>query len=145
MTLGKSPKTIIDRNACQLHDEFLAALVGLHKRQITLNVEQILDRYLEMSNATPLGQIDKLKGWLDSFRLLSPIIVEEFKKLYDVRFTYNSNAIEGNTLTQSETELVLSKGITVGGKTLEEHLEVIGHKEAIDETLSGSLANSGEE
>ncbi|TAH24371.1 MAG: Fic family protein, partial [Oscillatoriales cyanobacterium] len=39
---------------------------------------------------------------------------------------------EGNTLTQSETELVLTKGITVGGKTLDEHLEVIGHKEAID-------------
>ncbi|MCC3511849.1 MAG: Fic family protein, partial [Microcoleus sp. PH2017_17_BER_D_A] len=56
----------------------------------------------------------------------------ELKKLYDVRFTYNSNAIEGNTLTQSETELVLTKGITVGGKTLDEHLEVIGHKEAID-------------
>jgi Fic family protein len=48
-----------------------------------------------------------------------------------VRFTYNSNAIEGNTLTQSETELVLTKGITIGGKTLDEHLEVIGHKEAI--------------
>ena len=91
-----------------------------------------------MNYQTKLEQIDKLKTWLDSFRPFSPIIVAELKKLYDVRFTYNSNAIEGNTLTQSETELVLTKGITVGGKTLDEHLEVIGHKDAIDyiETLA---------
>ncbi|WP_235622457.1 Fic family protein [Nostoc sp. PCC 7524] len=69
---------------------------------------------------------------LDDFRPFDQIIIAELKKLYDVRFTYNSNAIEGNTLTQSETELVLTKGITIGGKTLDEHLEVIGHKEAID-------------
>ena len=54
------------------------------------------------------------------------------KKIYDIKFTYNSNAIEGNTLTQSETEMVLEKGITIGGKSLIEHLEVSGHKEAID-------------
>lgn len=65
-------------------------------------------------------------------------VVAELKKLYDVKFTYNSNAIEGNTLTQSETALVLETGITIGGKTLREHLEVIGHKDAIDyiETLT---------
>jgi len=79
-----------------------------------------------------LEQIDKLKVWLDDFRPFDTTMIAELKKLYDVRFTYNSNAIEGNTLTQSETELVLTKGITIGGKTLDEHLEVIGHKEAID-------------
>ncbi len=79
-----------------------------------------------------LNNIDKLKGWLDSFRPLEPSMVQEMKKIYDVTFTYNSNAIEGNTLTQSETELVLEKGITIGGKSLKEHLEVIGHKDAID-------------
>ncbi|MDJ0647551.1 MAG: Fic family protein [Xenococcaceae cyanobacterium MO_188.B19] len=91
-----------------------------------------------MNFSSKIEQINKLKIWLDSFRPFSSIIVDELKKLYDVQFTYNSNAIEGNTLTQSETELVLTKGITVGGKTLEEHLEVIGHKEAIDyiETLA---------
>lgn len=45
-------------------------------------------------------------------------------------WTYNSNAIEGNTLTLRETKVVL-EGITVGGKTVREHLEVINHKEAI--------------
>ncbi len=79
-----------------------------------------------------LARTDKLKSWLDDFRPLPVAIVRELKKLYDVRFTYHSNAIEGNTLTQSETEMVLEKGLTIGGKSLIEHLEVIGHKEAID-------------
>lgn len=79
-----------------------------------------------------LQQLDKLKAWLDSFRPFPPAVVAEMKKLYDVRFTYHSNAIEGNTLTQSETEMVLEHGLTIGGKTLAEHLEVVGHKEAID-------------
>jgi Fic family protein len=79
-----------------------------------------------------LREIDRLKGWLDAFRPLPGDVVAELKQRWDVRFTYNSNAIEGNTLTQSETELVLSQGITIGGKTLQEHLEVVGHKAAID-------------
>ncbi len=76
---------------------------------------------------------------MDSFRPLDAVVVEEMKKYYDVTFTYNSNAIEGNTLTQSETEIVLEKGITIHGKSLKKHLEVVGHKEAIDyiEELSG--------
>ncbi len=48
-----------------------------------------------------------------------------------IRWTYNSNAIEGNTLTLKETKVAL-EGITIGGKTITEHLEVINHKEAID-------------
>ena len=84
-----------------------------------------------MNYESLLAEINKLKAWLDYFRLLSPILVEESKKQYDVQFTYNSNAIEGNTLTQSETELVLSKGITICGRILQEHLEIIGYKEAI--------------
>lgn len=47
-----------------------------------------------------------------------------------LEWTYNSNAIEGNTLTINETKVVL-EGITVGGKTMREHLEVINHRDAI--------------
>jgi len=85
-----------------------------------------------MNITQKLIEIDKLKFWLDSFRPLPFEVVTELKRRNDVRFTYNSNAIEGNTLTQLETEMVLSSGITIGGKTIAEHLEVIGHKEAID-------------
>jgi Fic family protein len=146
MTLPKYLNTSTYQDANQLYDQFLAYLISLSKQQTILNLDQLINSYLDMSNLSKLEQIDKLKGWLDSFRPLAPIIVEELKKLYDVQFTYNSNAIEGNTLTQSETELVLSKGITVGGKTLIEHLEVIGHKDAIDyvETLAQQAQGIGE-
>lgn len=74
--------------------------------------------------------LDKLRQKLDSFR---PLPVEVVKNLHDdlvLRWTYNSNAIEGNTLTLKETRVVL-EGITIGGKTLREHLEAINHREAI--------------
>ena len=58
-----------------------------------------------------------------------------------MRLTYHSTAIEGNTLTQSETQMVLEKGITVGGKTLAEHLEVVGHRDAM--AFVAGLARAG--
>ncbi|MBV8094191.1 MAG: hypothetical protein JOY71_18585 [Acetobacteraceae bacterium] len=51
---------------------------------------------------------------------------------YDVELTYTSNPIEGNTLTRSETAIILEKGIAIGGKPLKDHLEAIGHKAALD-------------
>jgi Fic family protein len=126
-----------DKYSFQLYEKFIRQLIVL-TQQKNLNLTSLLNSYLQMNYRIKLEQIDCLKTWLDSFRPLDPIIVSELKKLYDVQFTYNSNAIEGNTLTQSETKLVLTKGITIGGKTLDEHLEVIGHKDAIDyiETLA---------
>jgi len=79
-----------------------------------------------------LQEIDTLKGELDKFRPLSPKQVANLKRLFDVDFTFNSTAIEGNTLTLQETRVVLLDGITIGGKTTREHLEIINHKEAID-------------
>ncbi|MBP3194101.1 MAG: Fic family protein [Cardiobacteriaceae bacterium] len=55
---------------------------------------------------------------------------KSFYEDFRLRFTYNSNAIEGNTLSLQETKVVL-EGITIGGKTLREHFEVINHQEAI--------------
>jgi Fic family protein len=73
---------------------------------------------------------DKLKDKIDSNRPLSKNIVKKVQESLIVEWTYNSNAIEGNTLTIYETKVVL-EGITVGGKSLKEHLEVINHREAI--------------
>jgi Fic family protein len=97
-------------------------------------VEDILNQWLAthpMASTAPLQLLNQLKIWLDAFRPLPPVVVAELRHRYLVRFTYHSNALEGNTLTQSETELVLTTGITIGGKTLREHLEVVGHQEAI--------------
>ncbi|MEG2275070.1 MAG: Fic family protein, partial [Clostridia bacterium] len=77
-----------------------------------------------------LQEIDCMKEKLDSKRPLSKVTVESLKNNFNLQFTYNSNAIEGNTLTLSETRVVL-EGITVGGKTIKEHLEAINHKDAI--------------
>jgi Fic family protein len=115
----------------QLYEKFIQKVIILCQQK-EFSLTSSIDNYLMMNYRLKLERIDKLKAWLDGFRPFDFTLVAELKKLYDVRFTYNSNAIEGNTLTQSETELVLTKGITVGGKTLDEHLEVIGHKEAID-------------
>ena len=54
------------------------------------------------------------------------------KEWFRIELTYTSNAIEGNTLTRRETALVVEKGITVGGKSLAEHLEACNHAEALD-------------
>lgn len=79
-----------------------------------------------------LERLTRAKGWLDAFRPLPADVAEELRHRYEVRLTYHSTAIEGNTLTQSETQIVIEKGIAIGGKSLLEHLEVIGHKEALD-------------
>lgn len=75
-------------------------------------------------------KIDEKKTLLDSKRPLPEYTVKSIRENLLLEWTYNSNAIEGNTLTLMETKIVL-EGITVGGKTLREHLEVINHREAI--------------
>jgi Fic family protein len=79
-----------------------------------------------------LGYIDILKKELDGLRPLSGELATGLKKLFDVDFTYNSTAIEGNTFSFQETKILLLEGITIGGKSLREHLEIVNHKEAID-------------
>src|SRR5690606_8139675 len=74
--------------------------------------------------------IDQKKQRLDAARPLPQHTLRSLREHTLVEWTYNSNAIEGNTLTLSETRVVL-EGITVGGKTMREHLEVINHRDAI--------------
>jgi len=76
-------------------------------------------------------KLDQLKAKLDTHRPLDNAIVQNLREDLVLRWTYNSNAIEGNTLTLNETKVAL-EGITVGGKTLREHFEAINHKEAIE-------------
>lgn len=75
--------------------------------------------------------IDHLKNQLDQKRPLPSAAVQNLREVFRVDWTYNSNAIEGNTLSLVETKVVLEEGLTVGGKTLREHFEAINHSEAI--------------
>lgn len=74
--------------------------------------------------------IDRKKAELDARHPFPPHTIRTLREHLIINWTYHSNAIEGNTLTLSETKVVL-EGITVGGKTLTEHFEAINHKEAI--------------
>lgn len=79
-----------------------------------------------------IQQIDAKKAILDTNRPFSHEQLLRIKRIFDVDLTYNSNAIEGSTMTFNETKLVLNEGLTIGGKKLNEHLEIINHKYAID-------------
>lgn len=74
--------------------------------------------------------INEKKAQLDAARPLPKYTLKSLREKLFLEWTYNSNAIEGNTLTMNETKVVL-EGITVGGKTFREHLEVINHRDAI--------------
>ncbi len=76
------------------------------------------------------SEVDKLKEMLDKKRPLSKETIKSLKESVNLEWTYNSNGIEGNTLTLRETQVVL-EGITVGGKSIKEHLEAINHEKAI--------------
>lgn len=76
-------------------------------------------------------RIEAARGRLDALRPLSAEVIAALRHADDVALTYTSNAIEGNTLTHLETALVIEKGITIGGKTVTEHLEAQDHYAAL--------------
>ena len=75
-------------------------------------------------------ELDARKAKLDAARPLSLHTLASLREQLALEWTYNSNAIEGNTLTLRETQVVL-EGITVGGKPLKDHLEAVNHRDAI--------------
>lgn len=78
-----------------------------------------------------IQRVEEKKNALDALRPLAGASLAALDAWYDVELTYSSNALEGNTLTRSETAIVLEKGITVSGKPLKDHLEAAGHKDAL--------------
>ncbi len=78
-----------------------------------------------------LAAIDRKKMELDSRRPLTEGELERLTEEFIIEYTYNSNAIEGNTLTLRETDMVL-RGLTIDRKPLKDHMEAVGHKEAFD-------------
>ncbi len=79
-----------------------------------------------------LQQIDSLKSKLQMLRPLPVEALNKIKAAFEMEYTYESNRIEGNTLTLQETALVVSEGVTIGGKSMAEHLEAINHAQAVE-------------
>jgi Fic family protein/DNA-binding XRE family transcriptional regulator len=86
------------------------------KKKLSTTLQKILD------------EIDILKTKLDSFRQFDSYRIAQALEL---EYTFESNRIEGNTMTLRETDLVINEGLTISGKSMREHLEVINHQEAI--------------
>ncbi|MFA4819809.1 MAG: Fic family protein [Candidatus Aenigmatarchaeota archaeon] len=82
-------------------------------------------------NSKLYEKLVKKKKELAKLRPFPKAALQELKKQLEIELTYNSNAIEGNSLTLQETRLVLEHGITIKGKSLKDHFEAINHKEAI--------------
>lgn len=79
-----------------------------------------------------LERIKSKKKQLDTFRPIPSYALKSIKESLTIEWTYNSNSIEGNTLTLQETKLVIEEGFTIKGKSLREHFEAVNHQEAIE-------------
>lgn len=79
-----------------------------------------------------LDEIDKLQTKYAHTKSLKGIRKQKMKEYISIQYTYESNKIEGNTLSLSETSLIIKEGITISGKTVKEHLEALNHNEAIE-------------
>jgi Fic family protein len=78
-----------------------------------------------------LDRLEEKKRLLDTKRPLAQVALDKLREAINVEWTYNSNSIEGNTLTLNETRIVLEDGMTVKGKSMKEHFEVTNHHDAI--------------
>lgn len=95
-----------------------------------------------MLDSRLLARLNRKKALLDSLHPLPSAAVRRLNAQLTIEWTYHSNAIEGSTLTLRETQLIIETGLTIGGKSLREHFEVINHKQAID--YVEALATGGE-
>lgn len=79
-----------------------------------------------------LKRISEKKQRFDAFKPLGKDLENNLHNWTRIALTYTSNAIEGNTLSHQETAQIIEKNITIGGKTIVEHIEAINHAKAID-------------
>jgi Fic family protein len=79
-----------------------------------------------------LSRLTEKKQKLDSFGPLPAALLSNLAAWHRIALTYSSNALEGNTLSMQETACVVEEGLSVAGKTVVEHLEAIGHAQAIN-------------
>ncbi|MDO8970063.1 MAG: Fic family protein [Saprospiraceae bacterium] len=82
--------------------------------------------------AQSLSRIQEKKQKLDALRPLPSAAVQNIRQSLTLEWTYNSNSIEGNTLTLQETKMVIEDGMTIKGKSLREHFEAVNHQDAIE-------------
>lgn len=82
--------------------------------------------------AVLLQQADTLKAQLKQARPLNTEALQKIQQALEIEYTYESNRIEGNTLSLQETAMIVNEGITLSGKSMREHLEAINHAQAVE-------------
>jgi len=109
------------------HDEFALKALQVAEEEIRY-VAKSTPNTISKTLESILAQIDVLKAKLDTFRQFDSYRILQALEL---EYTFESNRIEGNTMTLRETDLVINEGLTISGKSMREHLEAINHQEAI--------------
>lgn len=109
------------------NDEFAWKAINMVSEEMNNNYI-VTKKSLSKNLLTILEEIDVLKAKLDQFRQFDSYRIAQALEL---EYTFESNRIEGNTMTLRETDLVINEGLTISGKSMREHLEVINHQEAI--------------
>ncbi len=108
-------------------DNFALMAINMVREEIENNFDNS-KKTLSKNLMMLLQEIDDLKIKLDQFRQFDSFRIAQALEL---EYTFESNRIEGNTLTLRETDLVINEGLTISGKSMREHLEAINHQEAI--------------
>lgn len=100
--------------------EYLSSKNALKRPEISEKINEALE------------YVDLLKEKWQSNKPLNFVQLGKMEQYFNVAYTFESNRIEGNTLTLQETDLVVNQGLTIGGKSVREHMEAINHQHAID-------------
>lgn len=108
-------------------DEFALKALKVAEDEIKYN-KAISNLKISTSLEKILKEIDILKDKLDTYRKFDSY---KIKQALELEYTFESNRIEGNTMTLRETDMVINEGLTISGKSMREHLEAINHQEAI--------------
>jgi len=85
-----------------------------------------------MTFTNRIADADKLQQEINKHRPMKGQALKQLRDYFRIGLTWSSNALEGNSLTETETKVVIEDGITIGGKPLKDHFEAIGHAEAFD-------------
>ncbi len=94
-----------------------------------------------MKYETIIKKTDSLLKEIKSLRPLAKEELAQLREYYRVGLTYSSNAIEGNSLTETETKVVIEDGLTVSGKPMRDHLEALGHAEAFNMLYASTVSD----
>ena len=85
-----------------------------------------------MIDTSLLSRAEDLKKQIDLFRPFESSMLSQIRQYYKIGLTWSSNALEGNSLTESETKVLLEDGLTVGGKPIRDYYEATGHAKAYE-------------